>query len=322
MWRSMKDVRARVVMNRPERTCPRCGAAGEIRDGEALWPAGWSCQACAHRIEMRNGIPVLAPALADTLTGMNPAAFERLARREGGNYWFVPRSRLIESVLARYFPDAECMMEIGCGTGFVLSGLANMKPWRRLVGSELHPAGLAFACSRLGRGAEFIQMDARAIPVHGAFDVIGAFDVLEHIEDDEAVLAAMYQALRVQGGVLLTVPQHPWLWSSNDERALHVRRYRRGELETKLRAAGFHMLFSASYTALLLPLMAASRWTRPAGKPNAPASELEMAPIANFVLKAVLQFEVTLTLAGIHFPAGGSRIIVAAKTAAATKTAA
>jgi SAM-dependent methyltransferase len=309
----MNDMRTHVILRKPERICPRCGATSEICDGEALWPVAWSCQACAHRIEMRNGVPVLAPALADTLIGMDPAAFERLACCEGGNYWFVPRRRLIKNLLTRYFPDAEYMMEIGCGTGFVLSGIADLKPWRRLVGSELHPAGLAFACSRLGRRAEFIQMDARAIPVLGAFDVIGAFDVLEHIEDDEAVLAAMYRALRVKGGVLLTVPQHPWLWSSNDERALHIRRYRWGELETKLCAAGFNVLFSTSYTALLLPLLAASRWSRPVGKPNAPTSELEMPPIANSVLRAVLQFEVALTLAGIRFPAGGSRIIVAAK---------
>jgi SAM-dependent methyltransferase len=313
----MHDVRADVTTSKSERVCPRCGAASAIRDDEDLWPTGWSCPACAHRIERRDGVPILAPALADTLTGMNPAAFERLARRESGNYWFVPRSRLIENLLARYFPDAACMMEIGCGTGFVLSGIASMRPWRRLVGSELHPVGLAFARSRLGSRAEFIQMDARAIPVRGAFDFIGAFDVLEHIEDDQAVLAAMYEALRPQGGILLTVPQHPWLWSSNDERALHVRRYRRGELENKVRAAGFQVLFSASYTALLLPLMAASRWTRPVGKPDAPASELEMPSIANRMLKAVLQVEVTLTLAGIRFPAGGSRIIAAAKPAAA-----
>ena len=72
----------------------------------------------------------------------------------------------------------------------------------------------------------------------------------------------MHRAVRPAGGVLLTVPQHPWLWSNTDEVALHVRRYQSGELERKVQAAGFRILFSASYTALLLPLMAASRFRR------------------------------------------------------------
>ncbi len=258
---------------------------------------------------------MLAPALADTISGMNPAAFEALARLEPGNFWFVPRSRLIEGLLTRYFPAAESFMEIGCGTGFVLSGIARMRPWRRLVGSELHPKGLAFARGRLGARAEFVQMDARAIPARDAFDVIGAFDLLEHIEEDESVLAAMYGAVRPGGGIVLTVPQHPWLWSNTDERALHARRYRRGELERKVRAAGLRVLFSASYIWLLLPLMAASRWLPRSSEPAAAGSELKLPGVLNTVFNAVVRLEVVLTLAGLRFPFGGSRVVVAAKPA-------
>jgi SAM-dependent methyltransferase len=269
---------------------------------------------------MRDGIPIFAPALADTISGVNPAVFEPLAQRENNNFWFVPRNRLIAGLLGRYFPTAECIMEVGCGSGFVLSATAHIKPWRRLVASELHPSGLAIARARLGRRAEFVQMDARSIPAREVFDVIGAFDVLEHIEDDAAVLAAMYRALRAEGGILLTVPQHPWLWSSADECALHVRRYRRGELEQKVRAAGFSVLFSGSYTALLLPLMAVSRWAGSGGKSDSIGREFELPTIANALLRAILQLEVTLTLAGLRFPAGGSRVIVAVKSETQMRT--
>ena len=299
-------------MSPPCRLCPHCGASTEIRAGEAVWPDGWSCPSCAQKVETRDGVPIFAPALADTMSGMNLALFEDLARWEHNNFWFVPRNRLITRLLDRHFPSAERLMEIGCGTGFVLSEIANMKSWRRLVASELHPSGLAIARSRLDHRAEFVQMDARSIPARDAFDVIGAFDVLEHIKDDEAVLASMYRALSTAGGVLLTVPQHPWLWSGNDDSALHVRRYRRGELERKVRAAGFRVLFSGSYTTLLLPLMAASRWIG-AAKSDSLRQEFELPSAANALLRAILQVEVTLTLAGIHFPAGGSRVIVAGK---------
>jgi SAM-dependent methyltransferase len=305
-------LQAQVKMDVPRRVCPNCGVSAEIRDGEAVWPPDWVCSVCGHAVETREAIPIFAPALADTVSGMNPSLFAKLANWEEDNYWFVPRNRLITTLLARYFPAAQSLMEVGCGSGFVLSAISDMKPWRRLVGSELHPSGLAIARKRLGHRAEFIQLDARTIPARDVFDVIGAFDVLEHIEDDVAILAAMHGAIRPKGGLALTVPQHPWLWSNTDVSAQHVRRYRRGELERKVQAAGFRVLFSASYTALLLPLMAASRLNN-ADQSSSLRREFELPKLANRTLKAVLQFEVALTLSGIHFPAGGSRVIIAAK---------
>jgi SAM-dependent methyltransferase len=298
------------------RICPRCGAAEAIAHAQPVWPLGWSCRACGHTIAGRDGLPLLSPGLADQASGMDLALFEPLAQWEDGNFWFVPRNRLITALLGRYFPDAESVMEVGCGNGFVLTAIAALKPWRRLVASELHPAGLATARARLAGRAEFVQMDARLIPAAETFDVIGAFDVIEHIEQDAAVLGSMHRALRDGGGILLSVPQHRWLWSATDEAACHVRRYDRGELEAKVRAAGFRVLFSGSYMALLLPLMLASRMSG-ASKADSLRREFELPPAANSVLRSVLQLEVTLTLAGLRFPAGGSRVIVAVKDGAA-----
>ena len=110
-------------------------------------------------------------------------------------------------------------------------------------GLKLHPSGLAFARKRLPPGIELVQMDAREIPALDLFDLMGAFDVIEHIADDEAVLRGMRAAMRRGGGVILAVPQHPWLWSLADEMAYHERRYRVGELEIKLRRNGFEDSF-------------------------------------------------------------------------------
>lgn len=66
-------------------------------------------------------------------------------------------------------------------------------------------------------------MDARRIPFEGEFDVIGAFDVLEHIEEDERVLGQLNAALRSGGGIIATVPQHQWLWSEMDTVSGHRR---------------------------------------------------------------------------------------------------
>jgi len=255
---------------------------------------------------------MFASQLADTVSGIDPAVFDELAELEAGYFWFVTRSELIVGLANKYFPDARRFLEIGCGTGTVLRGLAESREWERLVGSELHPSGLAHARQRLPSGVEFVQMDARDIPAVDAFDLTGAFDVIEHIADDEKVLRALRAATRTGGGTIIAVPQHPWLWSRADDLAYHERRYRRGELEAKLRRNGFEILFSSSFTAVLLPLMAASRLCG-AGKglEEDPFREFRINPRLNTLLTTILRAEVRMTLAGWRWPAGGSRVVVA-----------
>jgi SAM-dependent methyltransferase len=258
----------------------------------------------------RAGIPMLAPELADTISGMDPRAFEALAKVEDEHFWFVARNELLVGLADRFFPDACRFLEVGCGNGAVLRAFAQSRNWQRLVGSELHPSGLAFAQTRLPE-VEFVQMDARCIPATGAFDLVGAFDVIEHIADDEGVLRGIRAATVAGGGIIVAVPQHPWLWSRADEIAYHERRYRRGELEHKLRRSGFEVLFSTSYTSLLLPLMIASR-VKGRGKDTNEdiEGEFSLSSRINGLFTTILRAEVRLTLAGLRWPAGGSRIVV------------
>jgi SAM-dependent methyltransferase len=160
-------------------------------------------------------------------------------------------------------------------------------------------------------------MDATRIPYREAFDVIGAFDVIEHIEDDAGVLAQMHLALRPGGGILLTVPQHMWLWSAQDDVAHHVRRYTRAELVRKVEAAGFRVAWTSSFVSLLLPAMALSRL----GKRGDAAptdediySEFRIPRWLNATLLAAMRVEHALMKLGIRFPIGGSRILAAYKT--------
>jgi SAM-dependent methyltransferase len=157
-------------------------------------------------------------------------------------------------------------------------------------------------------------MDARRIPVENAFDLIGAFDVIEHIAEDEDVLLAIRQALKPGGSVVISVPQHPWLWSQADGLALHQRRYRRGELEEKLRRTGFEIRFSSSYTAALFPVMALSRLKSrffPGRGTDDVNREETVGRSVNNAFTRLLGIEVALTLRGMRWPFGGSRVVVA-----------
>jgi SAM-dependent methyltransferase len=238
-----------------------------------------------------------------------------LARLEAGNFWFRARNRLIAWAIGRYFPGARSLLEVGCGTGFVLAGIAAAFPAVRLAGSEAASEGLALAATR-APGASLMQMDARHIPFRGEFDVVGGFDVIEHVEDDRAVLAELRAAAVPGGGVLLTVPQHPALWSEYDARAGHVRRYRARELGSKVVEAGLEIVRMTSFVAVLLPFMYLSRRAQRAPGPGYdPLAELRIAPWLNRVLEGTLGAEQALIRAGMSFPAGGSLLVVARRPA-------
>jgi SAM-dependent methyltransferase len=293
----------------PERLCLACGARDPIRSSAPLWPLGWHCPTCGHRPAESAGILIFAPDLADTVSGFDPAAFAALAEMEATHFWFVARNELIVGLANRFFPCAKRFLEIGCGNGAVLGALAASRPWERLVGSDLHPTGLKQARTRLPPEVELVQMDARAIPAVNAFDLTGAFDIVEHVADDEAVLRGLRRATAIGGGTIIAVPQHPSLWSRADEIGHHQRRYRLGELEAKLRRNGFDVLFSSSFTAVLLPLMALSRLT--ARATSDVERETALGSRLNSMLMTILRAEVRLTLAGLRWPLGGSRVVVA-----------
>jgi SAM-dependent methyltransferase len=158
-------------------------------------------------------------------------------------------------------------------------------------------------------------MDAANIPFRDEFDVVGCFDVLEHIEDDRRVLEQCFLAAR--RGIVLTVPQHPFLWSASDEYAKHVRRYTRGEIIGKVAAAGFEPLLVTSFVALLFPLLAAARFShRRMDARYDPDAELAVGRVANLLLERTLDFERQLIRLGVRFPFGGSLLVVAKKPAA------
>lgn len=282
--------------------CPKCRDPAE----------GWKCPCCGWEVEMIEGFPAFSPMLARENEGFKPGYFPELAKLEEANFWFRARNRLIFWAIRRHFPNASKFMEVGCGTGYVLSGVSSEFPEMELWGSEIHVSGLGFAASRV-KDAHLVQMDAREMPFREEFDLIGAFDVLEHIEEDEVVLEKLHDALKAGGGIMLTVPQHPFLWSEQDVAACHVRRYTKKELEGKLEAAGFEILRSTSFVSLLFPLMMASRLLTKQ-KTTDPMSELRLSNITNALFESVMNCEATMIKLNFSLPFGGSLLLVGKKT--------
>lgn len=286
--------------------CAACGARFNS--------VGWSCPTCYYQPKLIEGHLAFAPELAEVNDGFEAIFFSQLAKLEAKNFWFRSRNRLIIWVLRQYLPQIHNFFEIGCGTGFVLAAVEQAFPSMSLYGSEIFSQGLNFAQQRLSR-TQLFQMDARKIPFVNEFDAIAAFDVLEHIKEDDVVLGQMHQALRKDGGIILTVPQHPFLWSYADDYARHVRRYRVRELKHKVERAGFQVIKMTSFVSLLLPLMIISRWQQQRPDPEYDGMlELKISGWKNAVLENILSLERTIIRLGYSFPAGGSLLCVARRS--------
>jgi SAM-dependent methyltransferase len=273
----------------------------------------WLCPNCGHEPGRSEGNLSFAPELSRESDGFPAGAHEHLFEAESDHFWFSSRNKIILWALEKYFPNAGSFFEIGCGTGFVLQGIRSAFPNVELHGSEIYNQGLRFAKRRVPT-AMLYQMDARHIPFRNHFDVIGAFDVLEHIEDDQSVLTEMLNAVKEEsGGIIITVPQHDALWSVVDEFSCHFRRYSAPELRAKVEASGFRLLRMSSFMSLTLPLLIAARLKQRSVKVADfdPLSEFRVPRPINSALEAVLTVERMAIKCGVRWPAGSSLLLVA-----------
>jgi len=192
---------------------------------------------------------------------MRRAGYEVNAEHEATHWWFLARRELIRRQVARAaaacgFPGrALRLLDYGCGTGFDLPLLAE---FGTAMGADLSTdAALEFR-----RAAPYPVLDAeRELDAHtGSFDVVTAFDVLEHLPDDARGLRRLRDLLAPGGQLVLTVPAYDFLWSGEDVISAHHRRYTRRMLDAVCRAAGVEVLFMSYFNLALLPAMAAVVW--------------------------------------------------------------
>ncbi len=270
----------------------------------------------ADRAVAGGDLPWYAARMVSVDGGFPQDAFARLAAAEPGHYWFESRNHLVVWALGRYFSGAATFLEVGCGTGFVL------RPCTRRSHTCSSPQPTPGRGSYNGRrrqvpSANITQGDARELDAHGQFRVRRRLRLLEHITDDvTAVIDRMHAAGRPGGGLLLTVPQHRWLWSRSDDVACHVRRYRKRELVARVQREGFDVLRVTSSVSLLLPVMAVSRWLDRRRCGDFDNGEFDVSPVTNQALGTVLTIERHAIRLGVSWPAGGSLLLAARKRAA------
>ncbi|MFG1609399.1 class I SAM-dependent methyltransferase [Actinoplanes sp. NPDC049265] len=188
---------------------------------------------------------------------MDASDIHRLADVEDRHWWFRER----RSILARWLRGLERDGAPGSALDIGAAGGGNTRVLRRHgwrpVAVEYSADGARVAA---GRGLIVVRGDATGLPVAGgSVDLVTAFDVIEHIEDDYLALAEIRRVLRPGGTVLVTVPCDMRLWSAHDVASQHFRRYDRDGLRRVVRKAGLEIDELWSWNVLLRPVVAATR---------------------------------------------------------------
>ncbi|MCL4303944.1 MAG: methyltransferase domain-containing protein, partial [Anaerolineae bacterium] len=193
----------------------------------------------------------------------------------------------------------------------------------RVKGIEIDPRPVKMARQR---GYDVDQFDAtQPMPFpDNCFDAVTALDVIEHNQDDLAILADSYRVLKPGGHMIITVPALMWLWSHNDDINAHVRRYTAAELKQKLAQTGFTVRRVTYNNFFVFPLAAALILLRRKAKAEPQLAshhlsedeyQVEMEPASppvNALLTLVGKIEAAL-IGLVNLPIGTSLIAVGQK---------
>jgi 2-polyprenyl-3-methyl-5-hydroxy-6-metoxy-1,4-benzoquinol methylase len=244
----------------------------------------------------------------------------RLVAAEDQHFWFRARNEIIAALARRPIEnlnDGFRILEVGCGSGNVLRVLQRLAAGRGSVaGLELSSEAAAVARARTG----LLVTDGYLSDLDStwAFDVIAAFDVLEHIADESGVLREMRERLRPGGCLILTVPAHQSLWSAFDVASGHERRYTLATLSRALRQSGFSVQYATYFMSALFPLMwVRRRVVKPKERDMGTLldSEFQIVPGLNEVAYEVLRQEARVIQARRRLPVGASIAAIAVPTA-------
>ena len=240
---------------------------------------------------------------------MERVVYQQMAELDDRHWWYRARRKIIADLIRRQCnpPDNAQILEIGCGTGH---NLAMLSGFGHVDGLELDDEARAISEERLGRKVMSSPLPELAEVADFRYDLIGAFDVIEHIADDSAALASIASKLKPTGKFIMTVPAHQWMWSAHDVVNHHKRRYSKGALGRLIQGSPMKLQQIGYFNSLLFPLALAERAaSKIRGKQDADV-KLPAAPI-NSALERL--FETERYLVGrLPLPPGLSLFAVAA----------
>lgn len=154
---------------------------------------------------------------------MDLIEYARLANREKTYWWHIGRLKIIESYLrqAKNNSGDVKILNVGCGTG---GTIATLESYGKTDNVDISDEAIKFMSSNGHRGV--VKVDGIELPFDSkTYDIVGAFDVLEHIDEQVDALMEWKRVIKDSGAIVITVPAYQWLWSGHDIALHHKRRY-------------------------------------------------------------------------------------------------
>ena len=190
---------------------------------------------------------------------MERVVYDRMAELDELHWWYRARREVLAALIRRSInlPPNARLLEVGCGTGH---NLPMLQRFGHVDAIEVDPSARAIAERRLGQSISDARLpELTGIP-RGHYDLIGAFDVIEHIGDDAAAVAALADCLKPGGKLVMAVPAHQWMWSAHDELNHHKRRYSKRALQRLIQASPLRLQSIGYFNSLLFPVAVAARF--------------------------------------------------------------
>jgi len=190
---------------------------------------------------------------------MERAFYEEYAQIEAVHWWFEGRRAIFGALLADLGLSPQSrILDLGCGTGANLQFLSR---FGNVIGLDRGAAAARYSSERTQ--LPVLQGDVVALPFRSdSMDLVTAFDLVEHIDDDRACVAEMARVCRGGGHLLVTVPAFPWMWGRQDVINHHKRRYRAREFAALFHDQGLEIRRLTYLNSLLFPIVAAVRLAR------------------------------------------------------------
>lgn len=189
--------------------------------------------------------------------------------RQPDYWWYRARSGLLLAALGGFLGSSSRVLDVGSADG---PSVGWMQGARDRFAIDVDPRGLT-----PGRG---VRASAMALPfADEAFDVVGAFDVVEHCEPESVAIAELARVVAPGGRLLLSVPAYQWAWSDHDVRAGHHRRYTKARLLAAIAETDLTVMRATYAFAGVFPFFAAERVVRRLRR-NADRSPNRLPPVS------------------------------------------
>lgn len=241
---------------------------------------------------------------------MERAIYDRMRELQRDHWWFAARREILESEIGRLpLPRPARILEVGCGPG---GNLELLKRFGEVRAIEPDDESRLYASESAG-----VTVDGGLLPdglpdLGGPFDMVCAFDVIEHVDDDAGAVAALGDLLKPGGFLVATVPAYAWMWSEHDAKHHHKRRYAMADFRKLF--AGLKVRRATHFNSVLFPPIAAVRLAKSAAGIRGGDDEAMPSPALNKVLRGLFASERQL-LKATDLPFGVSILLIAERPA-------